>query len=97
HGGIHDPVGFDRWTVLPDQGTYRDPEFLEPGGRRVRREGYVTDILTDVTIAWLSERDRSRPFCVVVGHKAPHEPWEPAPRHERLYSGGDLPEPPTLR
>lgn len=97
HGGVHDPVGFDRWTVLPDQGTYRDPEFLEPGGRRVRREGYVTDILTDVAIAWLSERDRSRPFCLVLGHKAPHEPWEPAPRHERLYCGGDLPEPPTLR
>lgn len=97
HGGIHDPVAFDRWTVLPDQGTYDDPEFLEPGGGRVRRTGYVTDIITDITIEWLRERDRSRPFCAVVGHKAPHEPWEPAPRHRDLYADLDLPEPATLR
>ncbi|MBA3851445.1 MAG: sulfatase-like hydrolase/transferase, partial [Chloroflexi bacterium] len=33
HGGIHDPIGFDRWSVLPGQGRYHDPEFLEAGGR----------------------------------------------------------------
>jgi arylsulfatase A-like enzyme len=97
HGGIHDPVGFDRWSVLPDQGTYHDPEFLEPGGDRIQRPGYVTDILSDLTIEWLSERDPSRPFCAVVGHKAPHEAWEPAPRHEQLFSDTDVPEPETLR
>lgn len=97
HGGIHDPVGFDRWCVLPGQGRYCDPEFLEPGGRTVVRPGYVTDVITDVAIEWLSERDRSRPFCALVPHKAPHEAWEPEARHAKLYSGDDIPEPPTLR
>jgi arylsulfatase A-like enzyme len=97
HGGIHDPVGFDRWSVLNGQGTYHDAEFLEPGGRRVSRHGYVTDVITDVTIEWLRGRDRERPFCAVVGHKAPHEAWEPAPRHQRLFTDGDVPEPDTLR
>lgn len=97
HGGIHDPVGFDRWSVLPGQGRYHDPEFLEPGGRVLVRPGYVTDVITDVAIDWLSERDRSRPFCALVPHKAPHEAWEPKARHAQLYAGGDVPEPSTLR
>jgi arylsulfatase A-like enzyme len=28
HGGIHDPRGFDHWSVFPDQGAYHDPEML---------------------------------------------------------------------
>ena len=97
HGGIHDPHGFDRWSVLPDQGDYHDPTFLEPGGREIVRPGYVTDVITDVTLNWLADRDRSRPFCLLVHHKAPHRSWEPADRHAGLFEGEDVPEPPTLR
>ena len=97
HGGIHDPHGFDRWTVLPDQGEYYDPTFLEPGGRAVVRPGYVTDVITDLALAWLAERDRTKPFCLLVHHKAPHRSWEPPPRHARLFEIEDVPEPPTLR
>ncbi|MFA9445058.1 sulfatase [Egicoccus sp. AB-alg6-2] len=97
HGGIHDPVGFDHWTVLPDQGTYHDPEFLESDGTRTRRPGYVTDLITDLTIDWLDRRDRDRPFCAIVGHKAPHEAWEPAPRHLALFRDDEIAEPETLR
>ncbi|HEX6338335.1 MAG TPA: sulfatase [Jiangellaceae bacterium] len=97
HGGVHDPNGFDRWSVLPDQGEYHDPTFLQPGGRAVVRLGYVTDVITDVALAWLAERDRTKPFCLLVHHKAPHRPWEPAPRHAGLFECEDVPEPPTLR
>jgi arylsulfatase A-like enzyme len=97
HGGTHDPAGFDWWTVLPDQGAYHDPTFLEAGGRRVVRRGYATDVITDLAIEWIDARDRSRPFLALVHHKAPHRPWEPAPRHASLYADGTVPEPPTLR
>jgi arylsulfatase A-like enzyme len=97
HGGIHDPVAFDQWSVLPGQGRYHDPEFLEPGEGTITRPGYVTDLITDRAIAWLSDRDRSRPFCALVQHKAPHEPWEPDERHADRYGDGGVPEPPTLR
>jgi len=97
HGGIHDPVGFDDWSVLPGQGRYRDPEFLEPSRQTLVRPGYVTDLITERAIDWLSSRDRSRPFCVLVQHKAPHEPWEPAARHARYSSDEGVPEPATLR
>ena len=97
HGGIHDPAGFDYWTVLPDQGAYHDPMFLEPGGREVVRRGYATDLITDIALEWIDASDRDRPFLAMIHHKAPHRSWEPAERHATLYGDGPIPEPPTLR
>jgi arylsulfatase A-like enzyme len=97
HGGIHDPTGFDDWAVLPDQGEYHDPTFLEAGGRAVVRRGYATDIITDLALDWISARDPARPFLALVHHKAPHRAWEPPGRHADLYADSDVPEPATLR
>jgi arylsulfatase A-like enzyme len=96
HGGIHDPRGFDRWAVLEDHGTYHDPEFLTAEGRYTRA-GYTTDVLTDQALEWLAERDRERPFCALICHKAPHREWEYAERHATLYADGQIAEPRTLR
>ncbi len=42
--------------------------------------GYVTEVITDLAIDWLkNKRDAKRPFLMMVQHKAPHRPWEPAP------------------
>jgi arylsulfatase A-like enzyme len=97
HGGIHDPAGFDRWTVLPDQGAYHDPTFLEPDGREVIRRGYATDLITDLALDWIDAIDPHRPFLAMIHHKAPHRSWEPAERHQSLYDDSLIPEPPTLR
>jgi arylsulfatase A-like enzyme len=83
--------------VLPDQGRYHDPQFLEPGGRSVVRRGYATDIITDLAVDWLRTRDSARPFCLLVHHKAPHRAWEPEARHLDLYADAEIPEPETLR
>jgi arylsulfatase A-like enzyme len=96
HGGVHDPRGFDRWAVLEEHGTYHDPEFLTPDGR-FTREGYTTDVITDQALEWLGERDRERPFCMLIQHKAPHREWEYAERHASLYARGEMAEPDTLR
>ncbi|MCB9882117.1 MAG: sulfatase [Planctomycetes bacterium] len=91
-----DPQGFDHWEVLPGQGDYYNPEFLTPQGR-VRREGYVTDLVTDSAIHWLEqERDPGKPFLLMCQHKAPHRTWMPAPRHFTLYDDVVIPEPETL-
>ncbi len=97
HGGIHDPAGFDYWTVLPDQGDYHDPTFLEPDGCRIVRTGYATDVITDLALGWIDARDRDRPFLAMVHHKAPHRSWEPAERHAALYGDQLILEPTTLR
>jgi Sulfatase len=95
HGGVHDPRGFDHWCVFPDQGAYHDPEMLELGRPR-RLQGYATDLVTDLAIGWIEARDPSRPFCVLVHHKAPHRPWLPDDEHAGLYQADQIPEPPTF-
>ena len=85
--------GFDHWLSFRGQGEYTDPQ-LNENGRQFRARGYMTDLLTDAAVRWLAEqRDRSRPFCLFVGHKAVHGPFTPAPRHASLYEGEALPKP----
>lgn len=90
------PQGFDFSMVLPGQGHYYNPDFLI-NGETVRKEGYVTDIITDTTLDWLQNtRDPDKPFCVLFHHKAPHREWEPAPRHYREFTKRQFEEPSTL-
>lgn len=71
------PQGFDHWQVLPDQGQYYNPDFLMQDGSKKRYEGYVTNVVEDVAEDWLDQRDQSKPFCLVIGHKATHRVWLP--------------------
>ncbi len=98
------PTGFDRWQIFPAQGDYWDPVFLtgKPRGKgslRQRERGYVTDLLTTKAIDWMEQRDKSRPFALILGHKAPHRNWIPAPRHLQKVKKyvSHLTPPPTLQ
>jgi arylsulfatase A-like enzyme len=91
-----DPTGFDYWRVLPGQGLYFDPAFLSPEGRAVIK-GYATDIITDLSIEFLKNRPKDKPFFLMCHHKAPHRPWEPDPKHKAMFDGKRIPEPATLR
>ncbi|WP_435019738.1 sulfatase family protein [Tundrisphaera sp. TA3] len=92
---VSDPTGFDTWKILPGQGAYYNPPMID-GGQRVVRPGYVTDVITDLSLEWLKGRDKSKPFLLMCQHKAPHRAWDPPTRllghdKDRVY-----PEPPTL-
>ncbi len=91
-GPEHCPTGFDYWNVLPGQGAYHDPVMIEMGEEKVF-EGYATDLIADFSLRWLRERDRDRPFCLLCHHKAPHRPWEPDAKHERMYEDENIPLP----
>jgi len=62
--------GFDYWVGLPGQGRIIDPVVFENGALG-EVEGYVTDVLTDRALAFI-ERDRDRPFFLLLSHKAIH-------------------------
>ncbi|KAJ0427169.1 alkaline-phosphatase-like protein [Aspergillus carlsbadensis] len=86
-GKDHEPTGFDYWSVVPGQGEYFDPQFINgPDGKMVREPGYATDIITDKSLDWVKARDKSRPFFLMCHHKAPHRSWECDPKHRRLYT-----------
>jgi len=93
-GPLHQPTGFDHWAVLPGQGDYHDPVFHEAGGETQHR-GYATDLITDMSLDWLAQRDRRRPFFLMCHHKAPHRPWENHPKYDGLYEQ-DIALPPTF-
>ena len=95
HGGYSDPVGFDYWNILPGQGVYHNPEFIEMGKRK-QYEGYATDLITDLSLDWLKKRDKNKPFMLLCQHKAPHRPWEPDAKHAHLYDEIELPDPETF-
>jgi arylsulfatase A-like enzyme len=95
HGPQHDPAGFEYWNVLPGQGKYFNPSFIEMGEER-KIEGYVTDIITDLSIAWMERRDKNSPFLLLCHHKAPHRHWLVDEKHAHLYEDAEIPEPPTF-
>lgn len=92
---VSNPTGFDAWQVLPGQGSYYNPDFITPSGRK-RYDGYVTEITTDLSLDWLNNRDKSKPWLLMCQHKAPHRNWLPAPSKLQSYEGVKFPEPPTL-
>ncbi len=98
-GPEHCPTGFDDWAVLPGQGLYHEPEFIfkgPDGGHRRGVRGYVTDLITDMCLDWLGQRDPDKPFCLMCHHKAPHREWESDDKHARMYLDETIPEPETL-
>jgi arylsulfatase A-like enzyme len=92
---VSDPTGFDHWHILPGQGLYYNPPMIR-NGERVKHEGYTTDLITDFSLDWLKNRDRSKPFLLMCQHKAPHREWAPALRHLGHDNDRKYPEPDTL-
>jgi len=98
-GAAHEPTGFDDWAVLPGQGLYHNPTFIfkgDDGSEPQVVKGYVTDIITDLSLEFLEKRDKERPFFMMTHHKAPHRHWEPDEKHAHMYLNEDVPEPETL-
>ena len=91
------PKGFDQFKILPDQGSYYNPDFIAKNEGNIKVEGYVTDIVTDMTLDWLQkERKADQPFMLMYLHKAPHREWLMAERHMEEYTNKTFPEPATL-
>ncbi len=86
---VSEPTGFDYWEILPGQGVYYNPPMIR-NGKPVKHQGYVSDLITDLALAWLRQRDRSKPFLLMCHHKAPHRSWQPNLKylghdHDRQY------------
>ncbi len=90
-----DPTGFDYWNILPGQGLYVDPVMIE-NGKTNKLKGYVSDLIGDISIEWLKNRDASKPFCLMSQPKAPHREWTSSPKYTNLFADVDLPLPDTF-
>ena len=90
-----DPTGFDSWEILPGQGRYIDPVLYDKDGAKVYK-GYATDVITDLGLAFLSNRPPGKPFLLMLHHKAPHREWTPDAKHKAMFAHRTIPEPSTL-
>ncbi|MEM8907915.1 MAG: sulfatase, partial [Bacteroidota bacterium] len=98
-GKLHfgnNPKGVDEFMILPGQGYYLNPDFITNRGDTTI-QGYVTDIITDLTLNWLKEtRNPDEPFMMMYLHKAPHRPWWPSPEKFKTFTQKTFPEPASL-
>lgn len=101
---VEAPEGFDYFNVLPGQGEYWNPilktkENWKDGrdaSAGTQYQGFSTDIITDLTINHLKQRDTARPFMMFCNFKATHEPFDFPKRFESLYTNDTIPEPASL-
>ena len=70
------PTGFNNYEVLIGQGDYYNSPFIT-NGDTIPSHGYVTNVITNKSIDWLDNRDKEKPFCLMVHHKATHRIWQP--------------------
>lgn len=90
------PGGFDYVQIPPGQGDYYNPDFINLKGDTVHYEGYLTDLVTTFSLDWLSKRDQSKPFMMVVGEKATHRNWMPDLQDLGSYDDVEFPLPKTF-
>ncbi len=90
------PTGFDHWKIYPGQGAYHSPRLVNMNNDTVRYDGYSTSIITNEVIQWLDTRDKSKPFFLMVHHKAPHRNFIPDLKWLEVFSRRRIPEPRSL-
>ena len=97
-----EPKDFNYYCVLPGQGKYHGPSFRirgdKPWGKNLIEfpEKHSTDAITDLTLEWLKDRKKEKPFFLMHHYKAPHDYFENAERYESFLANMDVPEPETL-
>ena len=96
HLGTLPGKAFDHWDIMPDQGFYYNPDFINKNNDTIRTKGYVTDIVTDKVTQWLDSRDKDKPFLLVVGEKATHREWMPDIQDLGAYDNVEFPLPATF-
>ncbi|MCF7848246.1 MAG: sulfatase [Kiritimatiellales bacterium] len=95
-----DPTGFDEWMILPGQGDYFDPTFLDAKHDEknpIQKKGYVAEIITRMAKDAIRNREKNKPLAIFVHHKSVHIPFLCDPRDKEWLKDETLPEPATLR
>ena len=94
-----EPVGFDTFkyhNAAGQQGNYWNPLYND-NGKNVKEKGYATNLSTDFALNWLDAKEMTNePFLMVLQYKAPHRPWHPDTKYEKLWDDIEMPYPSTF-
>lgn len=87
--------GFNWFVTHKGQGKYFDTEFNINGARRAVIPGYYTTVVTDLAEEWLKRPRDGKPWCLMIGHKAPHSFYFPEPKYQNAFANVRVPYPET--
>ena len=94
-----EPVGFDTFkyhNASGQQGNYWNPLYND-NGKNIKEKGYATNLSTDFALNWLGATETTdKPFLMVLQYKAPHRPWHPDTKYEKLWDDIEMPYPSTF-
>jgi arylsulfatase A-like enzyme len=77
--------GFNYFVTHKGQGSYYDTEFNLNGKERKVISGYYTTVVTDLALNWLKEQPADKPWCLMLGHKAPHSFYTPEAKYAHAF------------
>lgn len=99
--------GYDYWVAYDGHGRLMNPR-LNVNGTYEQHTGYVTDIMNEMAVGWLSKK-HTKPWSLFFAHKAVHPDAEQAAdgtfrmdgyvvadRHKDLYRGCIFPKKPNM-
>lgn len=88
-----DPKGFDYYHIYNGQGEYYNPNFRgsDTGGKYVQEHGYCVDLVDKHAKEFLDNRDKSKPFFLMVHFKAPHRNQMPNLKYLGLFDDVKFP------
>ena len=78
-------LGVKTWDWTPNV-----PNLVEPWYGDTHTN---TDVITDIAINTLENRDKTKPFCMLYHHKAPHRSWMPDITDFFLFEDVEFPVP----
>jgi N-acetylglucosamine-6-sulfatase len=87
--------GFDWFVTHKGQGKYFDTEFNLNGAKREVVKGYYTTVVTDMALDFVKRDHAGKPWCLFLGHKAPHSFYTPEPKYEKTFADVRVPYPAT--
>ena len=77
--------GFNWFVTHKGQGKYFDTEFCINGTKREVLSGYYTTVVTDMAEEWLKRPRDGKPWCLMIGHKAPHSFYFPEEKYKQSF------------
>ena len=71
------PTGFDYWKLFPVR-VITTIRILLTWTTTLSGRKDITNLITDMSIDWMeNSRDKKKPFCLLIHHKAIHRNWLP--------------------
>jgi arylsulfatase A-like enzyme len=85
--------GFNYFATHKGQGKYFDTEWNLNGAGPKVIPGYYTHTVTDLALDWLNRDHSGKPWCLMIGHKAPHSFYFPEPKYSNAFDHVWIPYP----